>query len=86
MSQVKRLWFAIRVTIAMGLAAIFHFRIGVEHLYPMATDTYTGPFSQYAAALETLVPVAIGIVLVASWAYVVFGPVQEEKKRVVRRP
>jgi hypothetical protein len=86
MSQIKRLWFAIRVTIAMGLTAIFHFRIGVDYLYPMAIDTYSGPFSTYASALESLVPVAISIVLVAAWAYVIFGSVQEEKRRVVRRP
>lgn len=86
MSQVKRVWFAIRVTIAMGLAAIVHFRVGVDHLYPMATNTFSGPFSEYAAMLESLVPVAIGIILIASWAWVIYAPTQEEKARALRRP
>jgi hypothetical protein len=84
MSGIKRFWFAIRVTFLMGLAAIIHFRIGVDYLYPMATNDFTGPFSSYADALEGVVPVAIGVVLVATWAWVIYSAVQEEKKRAVR--
>jgi len=85
MSLIKRVWFAIRVNIAMGLAAIIHFRIGVDHLYPMATSTFSGPFSTYADGLEAIIPVAIAVALIASWAWVIYGTVQEEQKRAVIR-
>jgi len=84
MSTIKRVWFAIRVNIAMALAALIHFRIGVDYLYPMATQDFTGPFSQYATGLENIVPVAIALAMLASWAWVVYGTVQEEQKRAVR--
>ena len=84
MSLVKRVWFAIRVNFAMALVAIMHFRIGVDYLYPMATETFAGPFSQYADGLEAIVPVALSIVILASWAWVIYGTVQEEQKRAVR--
>jgi len=83
MSLIKRVWFAIKVTITMGLTAIIHFRIGVDHLYPMA-HTYSGPFTQYADAIEQIIPIAIGIAMLATWLWVVYGSVTEEKKRAVR--
>lgn len=82
MSLIKRVWFAIRVNIAMGLAAIIHFRIGVDYLYPMA-QTHSGPFTQYAAALEGIVPIAIALAFIATWGWVIYGTVQEEQKRAL---
>lgn len=84
MSTIKRVWFAIRVNIAMGLAAIIHFRIGVNHLYPLATQQHTGPFSSYAGALQGLIPITIALAIVASWGWVVYGSVQEEQRRAVQ--
>lgn len=84
MSTIKRVWFAIRVNIAMALAALIHFRVGVDHLYPMGTTEHTGPFSTYAGALEGIVPIAIALAILASWAWVIYGSVQEEQKRAVR--
>lgn len=83
MSTIKRVWFAIRVNIAMGLAAIIHFRIGVDNLYPLA-ETHSGPFTTYAGALEAIVPVAIALAILASWGYVVYGSVKEEQRRAVQ--
>lgn len=84
MSTIKRVWFAIRVNIAMGLAAIIHFRIGVDYLYPMGATQHPGPFSTYAGALENIVPVAIALAILASWAWVVYGSVQEEQRRALQ--
>lgn len=84
MSLIKRVWFAVRVNIAMALLAIIHFRIGVDYLYPLATEDFQGVFSQWAAALENIVPIAIAVIVVATWAWVIYGTVQEEQKRAVR--
>jgi len=83
MSLIKRVWFAIKVTITMGLTSIIYFRVGVDHLYPLAR-TFPGPFSQYVDALAQIIPIAIGIVLLAPWLWVIYGSVTEEKKRAVR--
>lgn len=83
MSQIRRFAFAMKVTIAMGLAAIIHFRVGVEQIYPLARGDFAGPFSGIIGILEFLVPLAIVIIVLATWLWVLISPVQEE--RTVRR-
>lgn len=81
MSGLKRYGFAIKVTIGMAFAALIHFRIGVNVLYPLATGEFSGPFTPGVEALEVIVPVTIGIILVATWLWVFVSPVQEERAR-----
>lgn len=83
MSQLRRYWFAIKVTIAMGVVAIAHFRVGVNQLYPMAQNTFSGPFTPVVNTLEFIVPLAIVGIVGVTWLWVLISPVQEE--RVVRR-
>lgn len=83
MSQIRRFAFAMKVTIAMGLAAIIHFRVGVERIYPLAQGDFSGPFTPIIEILEFTVPLAIAIILLATWVWVLISPVQEE--HTVRR-
>lgn len=83
MSQIRRFAFAMKVTLVMGLAAIIHFRVGVEQIYPLARNDFAGPFTGIIDILEFTVPLAIAIIIIATWVWVLIGPVQEE--RTVRR-
>lgn len=83
MSLIRRYWFAIKVSVLMGVVTIVHFRVGVDHLYPMATNDFAGPFSSVVNTLEFLVPLAVVVIVGATWFWVLVSPVQEE--RVVRR-
>lgn len=83
MSQIRRFAFAMKVTLAMGLAAIIHFRVGVEQVYPLGTGDFSGPFSGIINIIEFTVPLTIAIIVIATWVWVLISPVQEE--RTVRR-
>lgn len=88
MGQVQRIWFAIKVTVGMTVATIIHFRWGVNHLYPMAQTggAFAGPFSPTANALETVVPIAIAVIVLSTWAWVLYSPIQQERTRTPRGP
>jgi len=82
-SQIRRVVLAVSVTIAMSFVALIHFRVGVPHLYPLATQDVAGPFSHVVVTLEFIVPIAIAGITLATWGWVLVGPVQQE--RTVRR-
>lgn len=87
MSQVRRWWFGMKMTVAMSFAAVIHFRVGVEQLYPMARTDFSGPYSPVIDTLEFIVPLAIVIILLATWAWVLYSPIQRERNvRTLRRP
>lgn len=83
MSQIRRYAFAMKMTLVMGLAAIIHFRVGVEQIYPLARGDFSGPFTGIIDIIEFVVPLAIVIIVLATWVWVLISPVQEE--RTVRR-
>lgn len=87
MSLVRRYWFGLKVTLLMGLVALVHFRVGVQQLYPMAQNSFSGPFSGVVNTLEFVVPLAIVAIVGATWLWVLVSPVQEERtvRRRVRR-
>lgn len=73
--------FAIKMTFAMALASIIYFRVGLD-LISYAKNDFSGPFTGVAEFLEIVVPVSIGIILVGTWLWVIYGPVQRERARV----
>lgn len=87
MGQIARVAFASKVTVAMGFAALVYFRLGVNQLFPLAKNSHSGPFTPGVEAAEFVVPIAIAVIILASWAWVLVAPVQEERTvRTVRRP
>lgn len=87
MGQVARFVFGLKFTITMAFAALVHFRLGVNHVYPLAQNDFAGPFTHAVDLVETVVPIAIAILLVVVWVWVVISPIQEEQRvrRRVRR-
>ena len=85
MSQWQRFGYALFGTIALAVLAIVWFRVGVEHLIPLV-EAHPGPFDQPVTWMETIVPACILILLLALWAWVLVGSVQEERsgRRFVR--
>ena len=84
MSQIKRIVFAAKSTVAIAIGGIMHYRVGTE-LYAVA-NTYPGPFSGAIDQLEFIVPISLGIMLLAVWIWVLIAPVQEERKKQVLPP
>jgi len=86
MSTWQRIGVGLKFTLALALAAILYQRVFVATLLPqVATD---GPFSTPVVWLERVVPVAIVIILLATWVWVIAGAVQDERtvdRRVRRR-
>lgn len=85
MSQARRIGYAIKVTIAMAVTAIVHFRFGTI-IYEMAKTDFSGPFSGSVETLEAIVPVTIAAILLATWAWVFFSPAREERVRSRQPP
>jgi len=84
-SQIRRVVLAVSITIAMLFVGVIHFRVGVPHLYPLATQDVTGPFSHVVETLEFIVPISIAGITLSAWGYVLVAPVQQERA-VRRRP
>jgi uncharacterized membrane protein YozB (DUF420 family) len=78
--QIRRFAFAMQVTVMMAVAAIIHLRVGVPHLYPLAHE-FNGPFTPVVDSLEQIVPITIMIILLATWAWVFYSPVQQERRQ-----
>jgi hypothetical protein len=86
MGQIGRIVFASKLTVGMALAALFHFRMGVDHLYPLAQNDFTGPFTGAVDTLEFIIPVAIAVIVLSAWVWVIISPTQQERAvRQVRR-
>lgn len=72
-------------TIALAILAVVYFRVG-QPIFDMATGEYSGEFSYLIGQIEVVVPAIIGILLLATWLWVVAGPVQDEPASNMRRP
>lgn len=90
MGQIGRFMFAIKVTIGSILMAILYFRVGIDYLQPMVlgeTEAFVeGPLTSVASLAFWAVPVAMGIILITTWGWVIISPQQEEKARARTRP
>ena len=73
------------VTIGVGISGTIYYRVGVDHLFPLATGEHSGPFSSTINVMEWIVPLTLAILWLGTAAWVVAGGVQEERARGVRR-
>jgi hypothetical protein len=82
--MLARIRFAILVTIGVAVSAIIHYRAGVAFLYPEAKSV-AGPYTEAVTALEVIAPLVLALAMVFAWGYVIYGVVQRERVRSVRR-
>lgn len=82
MAAWKRFAILIAVTVAVSITGIIHYRVGVAHLYPLATGASSGPFTPAVQTLSTMVPLVLVIIELGVIAWVIFGGVQKERSRV----
>jgi len=82
MAAWQRFAILIAVTIANAIAGIIYYRVGVEHLFPMAQGGSSGPFTPAVNSLETLVPIVIAVIQLGVVVWVIAGGVQKERSRV----
>lgn len=80
MGQLGRFMYALKVTFAAVLMTVVYFRAVVDHLQPLAAE-YQGPMTQVIELVYWVVPLALSIIVVATWGWVVISPQQEEKAR-----
>jgi hypothetical protein len=82
MGLIQRLAVAMATTMGSAGVAIIYFRAGEALLFEMiATD---GPFSSVIGWVETVVPIALAILIVGVWSWVIWGGVPRERAREVR--
>jgi len=86
MATWQRLGVAMVWTIGLAFVWLLYNEVFSQTLLPMVpTD---GPFSTPIVWLDRIVPVVVVVLLLAVWAWVVFGAVQDERtvdRRRVRR-
>lgn len=70
------------VTIAIAIVGVIYYRVGVAHLFPIATGGSSGPWSGVIGTMKFVIPATLVIIElgVASWA--ISGGVQEERARM----
>ncbi len=83
MGQLGRFMFALKVTVAAIVMTIVYFRGVIDHLKPIVAD-FQGPFTPAIDMLYWVVPLALSIIVAATWGWVLISPQQEEKARAVR--
>jgi len=69
-------------TVAASVGGIIYYRVGVEHLFPMAQGEFAGPFTPAVNQLETLVPITVVVIELGLIIWVIAGGVQKERSRV----
>ena len=72
------------VTIAIAAVGIIYYRVGVAHLFPLATQTHAGPYSHVVDLLDWIVPVTLAIIELATILWAIGAGVKEERARVRR--
>ncbi|MFB6200857.1 MAG: hypothetical protein ABEI98_02490 [Halorhabdus sp.] len=80
MSQLRRYAYGASMTVAMAFAAVLYFRMFIDHLKPIVEE-HQGPFDPVLEVLTWIPPMAIGIILFATWVWVLSSPVQQERAR-----
>lgn len=83
MATYLRLAFATAVTVGVSIAAIVYYRV-FPPLRDMATNEFSGPFTQAVTTANTLVPITLLIILLGVWVWALAGGVQEERSRIRR--
>lgn len=86
MGQITRFQIVAYGTVANTILAIIWIRAGLL-MVDIAKDITggTGPFTGIIGMLEVVVPVVIAVVYIILFGYLVYGPVQDERARQVRR-
>jgi len=81
-SQVRRLVAGFGLILSLLILSLIYIRAVLPLIELAPTD---GPFSAPVQLIPTIMPVVIGGLLLATSAWIVFGPVQEEKSTAVER-
>jgi ethanolamine transporter EutH len=77
MSTWRRIGVALFTTIGLMIAGLLYNEVFVQELLPLVDSD--GMFSTPVMWLENLVPIVIVAILLATWAWVIAGAVQDEK-------
>ena len=86
MSTWKRIGVALFSTFALMVGGLVYNEVFASNLVPLVDPS--GTFSTPVVWLERLVPVILVVLLIAGWAWVIAGAVQDERtvdRRRVRR-
>jgi hypothetical protein len=77
MSTWRRIGVALFTTVGLMIAGLLYNEVFVQELLPLVDKD--GLFSTPVMWLENLVPIVIVAILLATWAWVIAGAVQDEK-------
>ena len=77
MAAWQRFGVALFYTIGLAIGGIIYRQVGVNVLFPMVDPD--GTFSTPVIWLENIVPLVLLIILLAVWAWVIAGAVQDER-------
>lgn len=86
MSTWQRMAVAVFSTVALMIGGVIYQQVFAAELFPMVDPN--GTFSQPVIWLDRLAPVILVMLLLAVWAWVIAGAVQDERavdRRRVRR-
>lgn len=84
MSQTRRFMYALKVTVAAIILTVVYFRGVIDYLKPIASD-FQGPMTHAIDMVYWIVPLALSIIVIATWGWVLISPQQEEKARAQLR-
>jgi mannose/fructose/N-acetylgalactosamine-specific phosphotransferase system component IID len=85
MSQAGRIVVAAFGIMGCAIVGVLYAQAG-QPLITMLQNDYSGPFSSLAGQLNTVVPLLLGAIILGLVAWVIVGPVQEERARRRRYP
>jgi protein-S-isoprenylcysteine O-methyltransferase Ste14 len=77
MAAWRRFGVALFYTVGLAIGGIIYRQVGVNVLFPMVDPD--GTFSTPVIWLENIVPLVLLIILLAVWAWVIAGAVQDER-------
>lgn len=80
MSHSARIMLVVFTYIAVLVTGVIYAQAG-QPLFDMLTTDFSGPFTDVAKRLDTLIPILLGAVFVGNTLYLIYGPVQEETAR-----
>ena len=82
MATWQRMAVLFMVTIGVAIAGIIYYNVGVAHLFPMARNAQSGPFTGVVDTLDVMVPIILGIIELGTAVWAMSGGVQQERARV----
>lgn len=85
MVTYQRMAVLIVVTVNVAIATLIYYRIGQDHLFEIARNSGSGPFTEVIGMLAGIAPVALAIIELGTILWVIAGGVQEERA-VMRGP